>query len=109
MGTTSSKYNHIKNDFELVIRCSKDLEHILDTQFNAQGTGLHEKISSVDGLSPELVKNMRYLATIRNKLVHEYDFNKIPEREKFIAKFDKSVVDLKKAVEDQGNGGCLLM
>lgn len=108
MGTTSSKYRHIKNDFELVIRSSKDLEHILDTQFNANGKGLHEKISSVDGLSPELVKNMRYLATIRNKLVHEYDFNKIPEREKFIAKFDQSTVDLEKAVKERGNGGCVI-
>ncbi|KAL3895819.1 MAG: hypothetical protein SGARI_007338, partial [Bacillariaceae sp.] len=106
MGTTSSKYRHIKNDFELVIRSSKDLEHILDTQFGAHGKGLHEKISSVAGLSPDLVKNMRYLATIRNKLVHEYDFNKIPEREKFIGKFDQSTVDLKKAVEERGNGGC---
>lgn len=110
MGTSSSKYGHIQNDFELVIRSSKDLEHILDTQFSAQGKGLHEKISSVESsLNSELVRNMRYLATIRNKLVHEYDFNKIPEREKFIGKFDKSTEDLKKAVEERGgSGGCII-
>ena len=63
----------------------------------------------MDGLSPQLVKNMRYLATIRNKLVHEYDFNQIPERATFIAKFDQSTVDLKKAVEERGNaGGCVI-
>jgi hypothetical protein len=101
MGATTSKYSHIKNDFELAIRSSKDLEHILDTELGANGKGLHEKISSVEGkLPPDLVRNMRYLATIRNKLVLEYDFNKIPEREKFVAKFDKSTVDLKKTIEE---------
>jgi hypothetical protein len=102
MGSSSSKYTHSKNDFELAIRSSKELEHILDVEFNANGKGLHEKISSVESsLSQELVKNMRYLATIRNKLVHENDFNQIPDRNKFIAKFDTSTVALQKAVEER--------
>lgn len=117
MGATTSKYANVKNDFELAIRSSKDLEHILDTELGAHGKGLHEKISSVEtSLPPELVRNMRYLATIRNKLVHEHDFNKIPEREKFVSKFDKSTLDLKKAVEDHrrargvgsSEGGCII-
>ncbi|KAG7361312.1 hypothetical protein IV203_036412 [Nitzschia inconspicua] len=117
MGGTTSKYSHIANDFELAIRSSKDLEHILETEFGAQGKGLHEKISSIEtSLPPDLVRNMRYLATIRNKLVHEHDFNKIPERQKFVAKFEQSTIQLKKAIEDrrrargvnESSGGCII-
>jgi hypothetical protein len=102
MGSPFSKYSPSKNDFELAIRSSKELEHILDTEFNGQGKGLHEKITSVESsLSQELVRDMRYLATIRNKLVHEHDFNQIPERDKFISRFDKSTIALQKAVEER--------
>ena len=45
----------------------------------AKGKGLHEKASSVQQmLRPDLVRKIRYLATIRNKLVHERGFNSIP-------------------------------
>jgi hypothetical protein len=99
MGASGSKYSHSTNDFELAIRSSKELEHILDTELNANGKGLHEKISSVESsLSHELTKNMRYLATIRNKLVHEHDFNSIPDRKRFIEKFDWSETELKRVV-----------
>jgi hypothetical protein len=102
MGASGSKYTHATNDFELAIRSSKELEHILDTELNSNGKGLHEKISSVEsGLSNELVKNMRYLATIRNKLVHEHDFNQIPDRKRFIEKFDWSAKELKRVVEER--------
>lgn len=102
MGTSSSKYELVTNDFELAIRSSKDLENVLDTQFGARGKGLHEKISSVERSLPQhLVRNMRYLATIRNKLVHEHGFNRIPQREQFIEKFDKSTLELEKVVEDR--------
>ena len=119
MGTTSSKYASITNDFELAIRSSKDLEYLLETEFDAHGKGLHEKISSVEtSLTPDLVRNMRYLATIRNKLVHERGFNSIPDRGKFLEKFDKSTVELKKVVDDRkrgrgttknrADGGCII-
>lgn len=36
----------IKNDYELVIRVSKQLEAVLETQFGGSGKGLHEKVSS---------------------------------------------------------------
>lgn len=102
MGASSSKYKHVTKDFELVIRSSRDLEYVLDTQFGARGKGLHEKITSVEqSLPQQLIRNMRYLATIRNKLVHEQGFDRIPERERFILMFDQSTVDLQKAVEDR--------
>ena len=81
------------NDYELVIRVSKELEWILETYFGAQGKGLHEKISAADsaGLLPaHLTRRMRYLATIRNKLIHERGFDAIPDRARFLGEFESS-------------------
>lgn len=79
---------------------------MLDTEFGATGKGLHEKISSVENqLTPEMVRNMRYLATIRNKLVHEYDFNAIPDRARFIKNFEGSSKELKQILKKRHGGG----
>ena len=128
MGASSSKYSHATNDFELAIRSSKELEHVLETEFSATGKGLHEKITSaatnVNVLSPKLVRDMRYLATIRNKLVHERGFDAIPDRPQFIQRFESSSEELKTMIQymrrnkikpkgsgGRGSGGsaCLIM
>lgn len=41
-----------RNDYELVIRASKDLEFILEAYLGAQGKGLHEKCTSVQHVLP---------------------------------------------------------
>jgi hypothetical protein len=41
---------------------------------------------------------MRYLATIRNKLVHEHGFDAIPDRPRFIQKFEWSAAKLKEII-----------
>lgn len=57
-----------------VVSLSKELENLLRTQFNAQGKGLHELISSIQ---PYLennnvnIKKLRKIASIRNSVVHE--------------------------------------
>lgn len=103
MGASTSKYSHSDNDFELAIRSSKELEHVLETEFSATGKGLHEKITSaannVNTLSPKLVRDMRYLATIRNKLVHERGFDAIPDRPQFIQRFESSSAELKTMIQ----------
>jgi hypothetical protein len=105
MGNLESRISHSSNDFELCIRSSKELEHLLDTEFRASGKGLHEKISSVESqLTPDMVKQMRYLATIRNKLVHEYDFNRIPDRAKFIKNFEQSAKELNEILRKRRAG-----
>ncbi|MEZ8140726.1 hypothetical protein [Enterovibrio sp. FF113] len=64
-----------RSTYEIVIQDSKDLEGRL-SKLGGTGKGLHEKTSSVASiLSPELVKELRSVATIRNKLVHEEDFS----------------------------------
>ena len=71
MGLSQSKTSYLQytNDFELVIRSTKDLEHLLETEFGAQSTkqdGLHDKITHAQntaGLSTDTVKKLRYLVT----------------------------------------------
>lgn len=62
-----------------VIKNVKKIEKLLAVNYLATGKGLHEKATSVEEkLTPELMKKIRYIATIRNKLVHEDDFKKLP-------------------------------
>ena len=78
MGTTPSKQSYLQytNDFELVIRATKDLEHLLETEFGAPSTkqtGLHDKISHAQqsaGLTHDTVKKMRYLVTCEFEFPH---------------------------------------
>jgi len=87
-----------------VIKCSKELEYVLEAEFGATGRGLHEKVSSVHDLPPSLVKQIRYLATIRNKLIHERGFDTIPDRDGFIKNFEKSAKELEETVRARGTG-----
>jgi len=62
-------------NIDLIIKVSKSLEAILERNFHASGRGLHEKISSVESQLPSnLISTLRFIATIRNKAVHENNF-----------------------------------
>ena len=73
MGSSQStpSYASYQNDFELVIRVTKDMEYVLETAFDAPSdkqSGLHDKITyaqQVHGLSYETVRKMRKLVTSR--------------------------------------------
>lgn len=55
-----------------LIKISQDLETSLEDDYGATGRGLHEKASSVENeLTPEIMKKIRFIATIRNKAVHD--------------------------------------
>lgn len=63
------------NPFELVITASRELESLLESHWQAEGKGLHEKLTSIEHNIPsDIAKRIRYLATIRNKVVHESDY-----------------------------------
>lgn len=101
--SSTSSVGRYSNDFELIVRAAKELEELLEKQFGApdgKDKGLHDKISDarVNGqpLPPELVKRLRYLVTIRNKIIHDYDFNAIPNRLDFVKSFDDAVLELKR-------------
>ena len=72
------------SDIDLAIKSSKKLEAML-TKLGAEGRGLHEKVSSVEKKLPDkLVRKLRFIATVRNKVVHEDGYEKIDDRRGFI-------------------------
>mmetsp|Transcript_32252 Transcript_32252/g.67240 ORF Transcript_32252/g.67240 Transcript_32252/m.67240 type:complete len:136 (+) Transcript_32252:100-507(+) len=114
MGSSTSKpdvinaiteIQSISNDYELVIKASKELEYILESEFQSSGRGLHEKITAAQQQHlqqhPQVIKDMRFLATIRNKLIHERGFDVIPNRKAFITTFQKSATVLTEIVMEQ--------
>jgi hypothetical protein len=86
------------NDYELAIKYSKTLEQILKDRFGAKGKGLHECTSSVEAkLDAKTVKKLRYVATIRNKLVHDADYAKIDNKRQFKEAYFEALRALKPA------------
>ena len=65
------------NEEELakIIYFSREIETILKDKFKAEGKGLHTYIDSIENkIEIQLVKDLRYIATIRNKSMHESSF-----------------------------------
>ena len=91
MGANGSSIAQCKNDFELVIRATKELEFLLETHFGApagkDSGGLHDKITMARipatgaPLPKDVVRRMRKLVTIRNALVHDREVNEIDRTE----------------------------
>jgi hypothetical protein len=113
MGSSSSKHSFLDctNDYELVIKSSKELEWLLETHFGARGLGLQERISNARGLPSELESDLRFLATVRNKLVHDRLYTKIDGRADFIKIFKRSALkleDLAKPKDPKGSS-CILL
>ncbi|MBI9031370.1 DUF4145 domain-containing protein [bacterium] len=82
-----------------IIEYNKKIEKLLSSKYQAQGKGLHSKVTSVESkLAPDLVKKIRYIATVRNKLVHEDDFKDIPEN--FVQTNKEVIAELSKEKKD---------
>lgn len=72
------------SDLEKVINTTKEIETILRTNYSANGRGLHELASSIENqLDNQIVREIRFIATIRNKVVHEHNYNFEPDKNKF--------------------------
>ena len=112
--SSTTSYKQYTNDFELVIRVTKDLEHLLESGFGAprgKTVGLHDKITAAEqshGLSSGTVTKLRSLVTIRNKLVHEHDFNKLPDRAGFAKSYDSAEKELKAKLSDPPSSRCVI-
>ncbi|MDN5112694.1 hypothetical protein PJV97_10110 [Aliarcobacter butzleri] len=76
-------------NYENIINKTKEIESRL-VSLGAIGKGLHEKISSIEYMFNENTVNaIRYIATIRNKLLHEDGFVLTSEiKEKFEFTYD---------------------
>lgn len=87
----------MKSDVELAIQWSKRFEKLLSTKFNAIGKGLHERIDSVKAHLPDDIQSkLRFVATIRNKLVHDDKYTAIEDR----AGFERVCADVSAYLED---------
>jgi hypothetical protein len=74
------------SDLDLAVRRAKEFESRLERRFDARGRGLHEKIDSVrDDLPPAVVRDLRLVATVRNRIVHESSYQRIEGRGEFLA------------------------
>lgn len=83
------------NPFELVITSTKELEALLVKGWNADGDGVIQKVNSVqDQLPRDLVGRIRYLGGVRNKLVHESNFNALD-----VAKYQLEYIQAKSVLE----------
>ena len=76
----------MSSDIDLAVRQCKELESILRSKHGADGKGLHQLVTSVErNLPPDLVRTLRRVATIRNKIVHEEDYKRLDDKKGFIA------------------------
>src|SRR4030095_11771119 len=83
------------SDIELAITRVKALETLLEG-VGATGKGLHEKVTSVQNRLPHpLVKKLRFIATVRNKIVHESDYKQIDDPDGFVRACDEAEAELK--------------
>jgi len=102
-GTSMFSTNH----YELVISNCKKLEQMLEDGLGASGRGLHEKVSSVqDSLPAPLVKRLRYIASIRNKLVHESDSNRLDDANGYREACRRAETELKQLLRPK-RVGCM--
>eukprot|EP01079_Euglenida_sp_SAG-EU17-18_P001790 gene1790-2925_t len=97
IGQKDSSIASCKNDFELVVRATKEMEWLLETRFGSpdgKTVGIHDKITMArtpagQPLPEHVVRRMRKLVTIRNSLVHDRHVNSIDDRAQFARDFDE--------------------
>lgn len=72
------------SDIEKVVVRTRKLEKLLRTQYHAEGRGLHQLITSCEERLPhDVISKLRFIATIRNKVVHEDDYQLDSKRDFF--------------------------
>ncbi|KII80269.1 hypothetical protein [Vibrio renipiscarius] len=82
------------SDIDSVVKRTRKIEHLLRTQYHAEGKGLHQLItSSEERLPHNIIGKLRYIATIRNKIVHEHDY-KLKSRRDFLEVCDECEKEL---------------
>nr|WP_086939311.1 DUF4145 domain-containing protein [Thaumasiovibrio occultus] len=70
-------------EIDWVVTRTRRLESLLRDHYHAEGKGLHQLVTSCEERLPhELIPTLRYIATMRNKVVHE-DGYKLDDRKGF--------------------------
>ncbi len=64
-----------KEELAQIIHYTREIETIIKSKFKVDGNGLHQYIDSIQKyFDAAFIKDLRYLATMRNKSMHEHDF-----------------------------------
>lgn len=82
-----SNVGHMTNAEHLDIVCKQatTIQLLLNQVFCSVGERLHADLDQVkDRLPEEIVRKARYVATMRNRLVHEYECRGVPDIARFI-------------------------
>lgn len=85
------------SDIDLAVRRSKRLESRLRRYFRVEGRGLHQLVDAAkakNALPLPLVKKLRFIATVRNRIVHDVDYTRIDDRGAFITACDEAEQEL---------------
>lgn len=84
---------------------AKDFESLLEDIYGAEGRGLHEKINCIEKeIDFDILKKLRYVATIRNKLVHEKDYNELDDGfEGTCKEIEHYLLKEKKRIQNKGH------
>jgi hypothetical protein len=91
------------SDIDLAVTRSQRLEQMLERDFGATGKGLHQKVSSIaDSMPEDLVRKLRLVATVRNKVVHES--GRIDDKPRFLEAADAAERELKEIRDRRGRG-----
>ena len=92
------------SDLDLAVTRSQRLEKRLERDFGATGQGLHQKVSSVEGdLPADLVRRLRLVATVRNKVVHESA--RMEDKSRFVDAAESAERELAAIVKARGGRG----
>ena len=91
-----NNYDIDNNEYKYVIECSQSLEKYIKKNLNGTGKGLHEKIISIESeLSKQDIQDFKYIASTRNKIIHEGIVLDDPEKFKTVCKKLKLKYNLK--------------
>ncbi len=79
------------DNISLVILRGAELEKILKNKFGAEGSGLGQRLRSVESrLAPELTKKLWWIVGIRNDAAHEPESFQLHDSERFIRTCDEA-------------------
>lgn len=92
---------------EDVISLTREIESLLE-QLGASGKGLHQKISSIENrFDRDTIKQLRWVATLRNKIVHEHGF-KIDNMSDYKSTAKSLIKKLKQMKKSKKKEGCFI-
>ena len=82
------------SDIEKVVMRTRRIEKLLRVQYRADGKGLHQLVTSCEERLPhDVIGKLRYIATIRNKIVHEDNY-RLEDRKQFLMVCDECEKEL---------------